>query len=305
MTPLVHHNIFAQLATWQRDGLKTGLATLVDIDGSSPRPRGAQVGVAEDGRHVGSISSGCAEEAIIAETLKVLGEETDRTIRYGKNSPYLDITLPCGSGLDILFTGCGLEELTAAVGNLHAARQAAYVTSDGSHKLSVSKKFSRDALIYPPDYRLHVFGAGEPLVTFTRLAALMGYVSMQIYTTDDAARDRLKSDGIEAHAMTHQTRFEPDAFDEFSAVITLFHEHNLEIPILEAALHSQVHFIGALGSRNTHAQRRSLMDVRPPTPRPFSDIVGPAGLNIGAADPAEIALSIMAQIVEQRRRAQK
>ena len=94
-------NVFAHLADWQAQGLKTALAVLIGVDGSSPRPIGAQIGVAEDGRSVGMISSGCAEEAIIAEAIKAIDTDTHHTIRYGKDSPYLDIVLPCGSGLDV------------------------------------------------------------------------------------------------------------------------------------------------------------------------------------------------------------
>ena len=300
MSAMFEQNIFARLAAWQAEGLKTGLATLVGIDGSSPRPRGAQIAVAEDGRHEGVISSGCAEEAIVAEALDVLREDGRRTIRYGKNSPYLDIVLPCGSGLDILFSGRDVAALTADVGALHAARKPAYVTPDDDGNLNVSGHLQADSLVYPPDYRLHVFGAGPHFVCFARLAQIMGY-ELHLHSTDSASIAELKSAGLAAETMTHQTQFNPEAFDEYCAIITLFHEHNLELPILESALNSEAHFIGALGSRKTHAQRQELLAMRPPAPRPFGDITGPVGLDIGASDPSEIALSILAQIVAKRR----
>ena len=79
-------------------------------------------------------------------------------------------------------------------------------------------------------------------------------------------------------------------------------EHDLEIGVLEAALNSDAHFIGAMGSRKTHATREAAFKTRK-TARTFSDIVGPVGLDIGATDPNEIALSVLAQIVERRRQA--
>jgi xanthine dehydrogenase accessory factor len=300
---MFEQNIFARLADWQAEGLKTGLATLVDIDGSSPRPRGAQIGVAEDGRHVGIISSGCAEEAIISEALTVLQEGTARITRYGKDSPYLDVVLPCGSGLDILFSGAGLADLTDQVGALHAMRKKAFVTPQADNGLLVSaaapETRNATALCYAPDYHLHAFGAGPQLVYFVRLAHIMGY-SIFPHSTDDTALAQLQALGIAARSMTHQSRFSSEVLDEYSAVITLFHEHNLELPILEAALNSNAHYIGAMGSRATHMQRRELLGERV-TKRPFEDIVGPVGLDIGASDPAEIALSILAQIIEKRR----
>jgi xanthine dehydrogenase accessory factor len=292
-------HIFARLAAWQAQGLATGLATLIDIDGSSPRPRGAQIAATADGQHVGVISSGCAEEAIIAELVAAIAAETNHVTRYGKDSPYIDVVLPCGSGLDILFTGTDCAPLTQQVTALHEARQTAYVTPQGDNSLSVSDAASAAAIAYPPDYRLHIFGAGPQMTVFAQLARAMNY-TLIAHSNDEASLHALAAMGVEAQAMTHQTQFDSAAFDAFSAVITLFHEHEMETPILQAALNSEAHYIGALGSRKTHEQRRLLLNAAQ-TERPFEVIIGPVGLDIGATDPAEIALSILAQIVEKRR----
>ncbi len=297
-------NVFAPLAAWQAEGLKTALAVLINIDGSSPRPRGAAIAVAEDGRHVGIISSGCAEEAIIAEALDVLKDGANRVTRYGKDSPYIDVVLPCGSGLDILFCGSQAGATSQAVSALHGARKSAFVTPvlSGDISLSVSDAPSGnndDAIEYAPDYHLHVFGAGPQLTGFAALAFHMGY-RIFAHSTDEDALEPLRAAGINAQPMTHKTIFDPAGFDAHSAVITLFHDHDLEVPILQAALNSKAHFIGAMGSRKTHAARRALIQALD-THRPFDDIVGPVGLDIGATDPSEIALSILAQIVERRR----
>lgn len=295
-------NIFAQLSAWQNSGLKTGLATLIRIDGSSPRPRGAQIAVAENGSFAGVISSGCAEEAIIAEAQKALADGSAHVSRYGKDSPYLDIELPCGSGLDILFTGTQLEAVTAHVSELHSKRQTAHITLQPNLSLAVSEKSNDTSMAYTPDYHLHVFGSGPHFTSFAQLAHMLGY-RIFAHSTDSAALSMLADLDITSSPMTHQTRFDPNAFDAHSGVITLFHEHNLEMPILQAALNSDAHFIGALGSRKTHAQRVDLLAMQPPCKRPVSDIFGPIGLDIGASNPPEIALSILAQITEQRRKA--
>ena len=124
---------------------------------------------------------------------------------------------------------------------------------------------------------------------------------MHTHSTDHDALGHLKVLGIAGQSMTHRTNFASDAFDAHSALITLFHEHNLEVPILKAALNSDAHFIGA-GSRRTHAQRMDILKNAGAVQAPDLDIIGPVGLDIGAADPAEIALSIMAQIVAHRRK---
>ena len=298
---MFEHNVMSRLHQWQIAGRKTGLATLVAIDGSSPRPVGAQIAVSEDGAHCGVISSGCAEEAIIATTLQALEDGTTHITRYGKDSPFLDIELPCGSGLDILFSGNGVEALTAEVTALHALRRTAYVSMADDLSLSVADTATPKAMAYSPDYHLHIFGAGPHFTCFAELAHSLGY-RIFAHSTDAAALAQLTARGIDGQTMTHQTAFDSDGFDAHSAVITLFHEHNLEVLILQAALNSEAHFIGALGSRKTHTQRLDILKMQGPYVRPTSDIVGPVGLDIGAADPTEIALSIMAQIVAHRRK---
>lgn len=298
---MFEQNIFVRLCQWQAVGLKTGLATLIAVDGSSPRPIGAQIAVAEDGAHCGVISSGCAEEAIIAAALQAVQDGATHITRYGKDSPFLDIELPCGSGLDILFSGTGVEALTDAVAARHATRQTAHVSLADDLSLSVADTATPEAMAYPPDYHLHIFGAGPHFTCFAELAHSLGY-RIFAHSTDAAALAHLASRGIDGQTMTHQSAFDGGAFDAHSAVITLFHEHNLEVPILQAALNSEAHFIGALGSRKTHAQRLDILAMQGPYVRQASDIVGPVGLDIGAADPAEIALSIMAQIVAHRRK---
>jgi xanthine dehydrogenase accessory factor len=219
--------------------------------------------------------------------------------RYGKDSPYLDVVLPCGSGLDILFSGADLTHVTAQVSALHMARQTAFIAVRPDNSLAVSATADSDkAMAYTPEYRLHTFGAGLQLISFAELAQAMNY-QIIAHSNDEASLTTLAEMGIEAQPMTHQSKFDSADFDAFSAVITLFHEHEMETAILQAALDSQAHYIGALGSRKTHEQRRDLLQTGA---RPFEDIIGPVGLDIGATDPSEIALSILAQIVEKRRR---
>ena len=84
----------------RQNGQQVCLITLVGIDGSAPRPLGSQMAVSADGRSVGYITGGCAEAALIAEAMNVMSTGRARLIRLGEGSPYKDISLPCGSGID-------------------------------------------------------------------------------------------------------------------------------------------------------------------------------------------------------------
>ena len=88
---------------WQQLGLRTSVVTLVGVEGSSPRPIGAQMAVAEDGNYVGYMSGGCFEKAVVTEAVQLMKDGQNMLVRYGKGSTYIDINLPCGSGVDLYF----------------------------------------------------------------------------------------------------------------------------------------------------------------------------------------------------------
>ena len=95
-------NVLPDLATWSERGERCALVTLVGVDGNAPRAEGAQMAVSERGQWAGYISGGCLEQAIALEAVQAIKAGKPRLLRYGKGSPYFDIQLPCGSGLDVL-----------------------------------------------------------------------------------------------------------------------------------------------------------------------------------------------------------
>ena len=91
--------------------------------------------------------------------------------------------------------------------------------------------------------------------------------------------------------------------DSRTAVVTLTHDPKLDDPALAAALRSTAFYIGALGSRKTHAARLKRLREPASTQADLARIHGPVGLNIGAISPAEIAVSILGQITRVAARA--
>lgn len=87
-----------------------------------------------------------------------------------------------------------------------------------------------------------------------------------------------------------------------SAIVTLTHDPKLDDPALDSALRSNAFYIGSLGSRRTHAQRIDRLKQRGFNDAQISRIAAPVGLDIGGRNPAEIALSVAAQIVEALRK---
>ena len=98
------------------------------------------------------------------------------------------------------------------------------------------------------------------------------------------------------------SRFAAFGLDARTAVVTLSHDPKIDTPALQTALASEAFYIGALGSKRTHGKRVEALVAEGLGPSEIRRIDGPVGLDIGAATPAEIATSIMAEMTERLRR---
>ena len=299
-------NIIPALHGLLEQGHQTALVTLLHIDGSSPRPQGSQLGVADTGQSVGMITGGCAEKAVIAEALQCIQNAENKIVRYGLGSPYLDVVLPCGSGIDLFIETRNSAQL---VREAHARQQQREPFSMAIDRSALSSRLldaPESALeteivnCYEPDYRLMVFGEGSNLISFCTLARASGF-SISAYSPDQESIDILLQKEIDGHRIHRQSEFNSLAIDEFTAIITLFHEHEWEGDILHAALNSDADYIGALGSCATHSGRLQTLAAMPATRRSSDCIHGPIGLDIGATNPNEIAVSVLAEITAHRR----
>ncbi len=150
----------------------------------------------------------------------------------------------------------------------------------------------------PPN--LYIVGAVHIAQPLSVIAALSGFtVTVIDPRTAFATNERFPS----IHLITAW----PDEalaelpLDRRTAVVTLTHDPKLDDPALISALRSQAFYVGALGSKKTHAARIARLKSVGFDEAATSRIEGPVGLNIGAVSPAEIAISIMAQIVERLR----
>lgn len=151
-----------------------------------------------------------------------------------------------------------------------------------------------------PPLRLAVVGAVHTAQGLVPLASALGLAT----TVIDPRRSFATSERFPNVTITTDwpdeamTKFAPDVR---SAVVTLTHDPKLDDPALDAALKSEAFFIGALGSRKTHAARLARLRELGHSEAALARIRGPVGLDIGAVTVSEIALSILAEIVAVRR----
>ncbi len=153
---------------------------------------------------------------------------------------------------------------------------------------------------FTPAYRLVVVGAVHIAQALVPMAAELGYA----ITVADPRRAFASDERFPG--VTVSTDWPDEAMDALkpdsrTAVVTLTHDPKLDDPALDRALKSEAFYIGALGSRKTHAARLDRLRARGHDDAALARIQGPVGMNIGAVTAPEIALSILAQIVAVRR----
>ena len=307
---------------WHRAGRGAVLATVIETWGSAPRGAGSQMVVDGAGLMMGSVSGGCVEGAVVLEAAEALAEGRPRVLTYGvSDEDAFAVGLACGGTIRVLVEPVGpwvavLEGLVAAraagaavalvtdLGGfdrrlLMAGEDAAVDARLRSDKSGVED--GRFIAVHNPGLRLIVVGAVHIAQGLMAMARACGYAPVLIDPRSSfgaAARfpGEVILDDWPDEAMA---RLAPDAR---TAVVTLTHDPKLDDPALAAALRSGAFYVGCLGSKRTHAKRVERLVAQGFTGEEIARLHAPVGLDIGARNPAEIAVSIMAQITQVLRK---
>ncbi|AXI46996.1 XdhC/CoxI family protein [Sulfitobacter sp. SK012] len=312
-----------QALAWITAGQGVVLATVIDTWGSAPRRVGAQMVVSSEGAMEGSVSGGCVEGAVVIEALEALEQGQARLLEYGiSDGDAFAVGLACGGTIRVLVEpvggqGMSIEALQALVDARAARRPIAYdvaldgtsgiLSEDGNEerfrkdKSGLSEDGSRFIAIHNPPLRLIVVGAVHIAQALVPMAQIAGF--------DPIVVDPREAFGSDARFPQARVLNDwPDAalnevgVDARTAVVLLTHDPKLDDPALHVALKSKAFYVGALGSKRTHAGRIERLSEAGFDPHTIARIAGPVGLNIGAASPAEIAVSVLAQMIETLRR---
>ncbi|WP_018698836.1 XdhC family protein [Amorphus coralli] len=151
-----------------------------------------------------------------------------------------------------------------------------------------------------PSARIVVIGAVHISQALAPMATLAGFdVTVIDPRTAFATPERFA--GVTLHAEWPQDVLPGIALDPYTAVAALTHDPKIDDPALTEALASGCFYVGALGSRKTHGKRRERLAALGVPEAALDRIAAPIGLAIGAASPAEIAVAVLAQIIETLR----
>lgn len=308
-------DILTQSAAISRDPLAeaaeaTGpavLAIITGVEGPSYRPIGAVMAIIPEGEDyglVGTLSSGCVEADIAHHARQALVEGRPRTIRYGRGSPFIDIQLPCGGGLEILLLPnpdrAALREATAR----RAARQVCVLRIDrdtGRVRLTDYGQTGHDGtdfvLRIEPELRFLVFGKGPEAFTFAALAHSVGYPVL-LLSPDSETLDSAAAAGCPTRQLIRPNWPGDLAVDGWTSILLFFHDHDWEPVILKGALGTHAFYIGSQGSQRTAATRRvALAELGVPDDL-IARLHGPVGLIRSARDARVLAVSVLAEVLD-------
>ena len=306
-----------QALAWHRAGQDAALATVVQTWGSAPRRVGAQLAVSGAGDMAGSVSGGCVEGAVVVAAQESIVTGQPALLEFGvSDGDAFAVGLACGGTIRVLVEPVGThlpESVLSDLVDARATRRAvAYVTgldtpprleTEGhADRLRIDRSgFAPDETtfiaIHNPPLRLIVVGAVHIAQALVPMARIAGYDPVVIDPRAAFASDQRFPD------TTLLEDWPDDAaralgLDARTAVVLLTHDPKLDDPALIEALHGDVFYIGALGSKRTHSARLERMTTQGFDAANLARIHGPIGLNIGASGPAEIAVSIMAQMTQ-------
>jgi xanthine dehydrogenase accessory factor len=280
------------------------LAVIAGTEGPSYRPVGAMMAVLPGEVRVGTLSSGCVERDIALQALQALSEGRTRIVRYGQGSPFVDIQLPCGGGLDIALLPDPDREVLRGLAAARTGRRPVALTMDlatGALALlgaltDTSRQGDRLVVAQPPETRFLIFGKGPEAAAFAALVQATGFpavlLSPDAETLEAPARAGLATRTLPA------ARFPDDLSpDPWTAVVLFFHDHDWEPPILAEALKTPAFYIGAQGSRRSAALRAMELQALGVGPDELARLRGPIGLVPSARDARTLAVSVLAEVL--------
>lgn len=311
--------VLGDALAWRRSGHAVTLVTVVETWGSAPRPPGALLAVRDDGRVSGSVSGGCIEDDLIARTKAGFAgiKQTDvatntvakpAMIAYGvSKDEAARFGLPCGGTLrlvqeplhDVTWIEQVLERTTAhqLVARTLSLSTGLVTLANASREQGMTFDGLTLTTLFGPKWRLLLIGAGQLSQAVASMAALLDFEVLVCDPREEYAFDPAQVGATRLPGMPDDVVREmvPDAH---TAIVALTHDAKLDDMALMEALQSEAFYVGALGSqRNQTARKQRMAEHFGLTDAELARLHGPVGLRINAKTPAEIAVSVLAQII--------
>ncbi|MCA0043362.1 XdhC family protein [Celeribacter litoreus] len=275
-------------------GEADSLCVITGVEGTSYRPIGAGMAVDLSGHRFGNLSSGCVDEDVALHAVEALKSEVSKSLRYGSGSPFMDLKLPCGGGLDVAIIPRPDPEVLSHMQARLEAREAVTVTVLPEGELVKGAAERGLVLTVQPRLRVLVFGNGEEPRQFARLARSVD-LATQLYMSDADEEGEIEligngwPEGLQV--------------DRRTAVLVFFHDHEREPAILAEALKTDAFYVGAQGSEGARRLRSYALQERGVSEEEIARMVYPFGYIHRAKSPRDIAVGVLAQVLDLGRNA--
>ncbi|MFI8417921.1 XdhC family protein [Serratia sp. NPDC078593] len=296
--------------------------TVLNTYGSSPRSPGALMAAIGNGHYCGSLSGGCVEEDFLQRIATGEYQAASQVVRYGEGGLTPNVALPCGGVLEVLieYLPAGddsiayLAQIAAALDGHHALLKrlrlpdacTTLATSDFTSATRVIRQGNDITLYIAAAPRLLIAGLSNVALFCADFANALGFEVIVCESRPEALENfasQLKPN------ITLLQQFPAKFIEEGgchanTAVVALTHDPLMDDLTLMEAIHTPAFYIGAMGSQQNSTRRRQrLRKIAELSPQELSRIHAPIGLPLGSKTPAEIALAVMADIVQQKNRA--
>ena len=326
---------------WRHEDHSMAIVRVIKTWGSSPRPMGSSMVVNAEGKMSGSVSGGCVEGAITKKASELLGSGLASKLSYGvSDEDAWSVGLSCGGSLGVYLQSIDFSAnvwsslLTNAENNTSSILVSSLedgvnsnalidengqVTGDNipdevlkSARTAYDERSHKTVDFGGKEYFIHLFprkpilliiGAAHITVDLVTLGNQFGFETVVIDPRGFFSQNTVFTDPpsrlIEAYPSEVLSQFPLDAYT-FSAILS--HDPKIDDNALELLLPSDVGYVGALGSKKTHAKRVERLLKKGIAQSLIDKIHAPIGVSINAKSATEIALSIMSQIIQEKNR---
>lgn len=299
--------VVTQAIEWLDQGYRVELITVARTWGSSPRPPGSLAAVREDGHLVGSVSGGCIEKQL---AIRIDNNERARTFSHEiSNEEARKFGLPCGGQLELVFEALQdsmqLKNIVQQVSERKRIARTVTLESGLANIEEVDRTAdflfdgSQIRKVFGPGWRMLLIGGGQLSRYVAQFALALDYEVIVC----EPRQEFVSSWNVPGCVISN--KLPEDAVPEFatdhhSVVLALTHDPNLDDSALIEALPSNAFYVGALGSRANNERRKKRLIGIGVEEHEVQRMHGPVGLNIGSRSAAEIAVSIVAELIELR-----
>ena len=290
-------DVIARLLDWT----DAALVLVTGTEGGGVRASGAMMAVSAEGRSAGYVSGGCIDADVILQAQGALRDGQARALRYGAGSPFVDLPLPCGGGIDLVILPRPDRRCLLAVAQHLGARQPVSLTLTAANRLGWAPPAARQdppfQALLRPKLRVRIAGKGADGLALARLCHASGLkVRLQLTDAEDALAARAEGlDHVDLLSSPHDLPSADD--DAATAFVLMMHDPDWEPALLQQALDGPAFYLGAVGSRTTHTRRCARLADCGVSQTDIDRIRGPIGLVPSLRDASMLAVSALAEIV--------